>query len=86
MDRRRFLLASLAGVVAAPLAAHGQQAGPPTVALLFVGTAGIDSTERSGSAVREGCASTAGWRTRTSSFNTDMPMACATVSINSPAS
>jgi hypothetical protein len=27
MDRRRFLLTSLAGVLAAPLAAEGQQAG-----------------------------------------------------------
>jgi putative ABC transport system substrate-binding protein len=41
-------------LLATPLAAHSQQAGPPTVALLFLGTAGIDSTERSGSAVREG--------------------------------
>ena len=32
----------------------GQQAGPPTVALLFLGTDGIDSTERSDIAVREG--------------------------------
>jgi putative tryptophan/tyrosine transport system substrate-binding protein len=46
-----FLAVSL---VLAPFAAEAQQAGPPTVALLFLGTAEIDSTERSGSAVREG--------------------------------
>jgi putative ABC transport system substrate-binding protein len=54
LTRRRFLQAVGAGVLMAPLAAHSQQAGPPTVALLFLGTAGIDSTERSGSAIREG--------------------------------
>jgi putative ABC transport system substrate-binding protein len=41
-------------LLAMPLTAHSQQAGPPTVALLFLGTAAIDSTARSGSAVREG--------------------------------
>jgi hypothetical protein len=53
---RRIGLAVVLGVsfLAAPLAVHGQQAGPPTLALLFLGTAGIDSTERSDIAVREG--------------------------------
>jgi putative ABC transport system substrate-binding protein len=41
-------------LLATPLAAQGRQAGPPTVGLLFLGTAGVDSTERSGIAVREG--------------------------------
>jgi hypothetical protein len=73
-------------LLATRLAAHSQQAGPPTVALLFLGTAGIDSTERSGSAVREGLRAHGWVEIRTSSFNTDMPMACATASINWPAS
>src|SRR5438093_12894660 len=41
-------------VILAPLVGEAQQAGPSKVGLLFLGTAGIDSTERSGIAVREG--------------------------------
>jgi len=37
-----------------PLAAEGQATGTSKVGLLFLGAAGIDSTERSGIAVREG--------------------------------
>src|SRR5713101_4126550 len=41
------------GLTLAPLAVHGQQAGQSKVGLLFLGTAGIDWTERSGIALRE---------------------------------
>src|SRR5262245_25426936 len=54
MDRRAFLCGLTLGMLIAPLAVEAQRVGPPTVALLFLGTAEIDSTERSGSAVREG--------------------------------
>jgi hypothetical protein len=37
MDRRRFLVTSLAGVIAAPLAADAQQPGKPRVGVLSVG-------------------------------------------------
>ena len=42
------------GLLLVPFAAQGQQAVQSKVGLLFLGTAGIDSTERSGIAVREG--------------------------------
>jgi len=41
------------GLTLAPLAVQGQQAGQSKVGLLFLGTAGIDWTERSGIALRE---------------------------------
>jgi hypothetical protein len=44
MDRRRFLVTSLAGAIAAPLAAEGQQAVKlPTIGLLGSGTATAQS-------------------------------------------
>jgi hypothetical protein len=52
IDRRTFM--TMVGVLIAPLAVQGQQAGQSKVGLLLLGTAGIDSTERSGIAVREG--------------------------------
>jgi hypothetical protein len=55
IDRRTFM--TMVGVLIAPLAVQGQQVGQSKVDLLLLGTAGIDSTERSGIAVRKGCAS-----------------------------
>jgi putative tryptophan/tyrosine transport system substrate-binding protein len=54
VNRRHFLLISVAGVFAAPLAVQGQQAGPSKVGLLLLSTAGTDWAERSGIEVREG--------------------------------
>jgi hypothetical protein len=46
MDRRRFLLTSLAGVLAAPRAADAQQAGKiPTVVSLLPGPPACEITE-----------------------------------------
>ena len=57
-ERGRVVHLSVLGIVlallATPLAVQGQPAGQSKVGLLFLGTAGIDSTERSGIAVREG--------------------------------
>ena len=39
MDRRRFLLTSLAGALAAPLATQGQQTGKNTIGVLHLGSA-----------------------------------------------
>jgi hypothetical protein len=45
MDRRRFLLTSLAGALAAPLAAGAQQATRlPQVGVLDPGTEGLETT------------------------------------------
>jgi putative ABC transport system substrate-binding protein len=41
-------------ILMTPLAAQGQQSGQSKVGLLFLGTAGSDSAERSGIAVKEG--------------------------------
>ena len=73
-------------VILAPLVGEAQQAGPSKVGLLFLGTAGIDSTERSGIAVRRGCASLGGSTTKTSTSSTDTLVASAIVSINWSAS
>jgi len=51
---RRAFIAGVVGILGAPLAADAQAAGTSKVGLLFLGTAGIDATERSGIAVREG--------------------------------
>jgi hypothetical protein len=51
VDRRRFLLTSLAGALAAPLAAGAQQAGK----IYRVGLIGVDAAEAAGHiALREG--------------------------------
>ena len=52
---RRIGLVILAlSLTLAPFAVQGQQAGQSKVGLLFMGTIGIEATERSGIAVREG--------------------------------
>ena len=62
MDRRRFLLTSLAGALAGPLVAEGQQAGTrvPTVGVLHPGLSGIPGTIRSNDAFERGLRE-AGW-------------------------
>ena len=55
MDRRRFLLTSLAGAVAPPLAAEGQQAGKiPRIGFLVAASASDPSFERWIEAFRQG--------------------------------
>jgi putative ABC transport system substrate-binding protein len=51
MDRRRFLLTSLAGTLAAPLAVEAQQSGKPTIGILDLGSA---AGMRRWDALREG--------------------------------
>src|SRR3989454_8196268 len=50
----RLVVVLAVSLTLAPLAVQAQQAGQSKVGPLFLGTAGIDSTERSGMAVREG--------------------------------
>jgi len=52
--RRIGLAVVLVSLVVAPIAAEGQATGTSKVGLLFLGSAGIDATERSDIAVREG--------------------------------
>jgi putative tryptophan/tyrosine transport system substrate-binding protein len=62
MDRRRFLVTSLAGCLVAPLAARAQKAGTrvPTVGVLHPGLSGIPGTIRSNDAFERGLKE-AGW-------------------------
>jgi hypothetical protein len=45
MDRRRFLLTSLAGALAAPLIARGEQSRVVRIGALYIGIADADSLD-----------------------------------------
>ena len=74
------------GLTLAPLAVQGQQAGQSKVGLLFLGTAGIDWTERSGIALREELRELGWVENQNIHFQYRSPVAGAIVSINWPAS